>query len=69
MQGSHTERKDETAARKKDGTKHPILGGEGKRRGQHKRVPRVKSPGVINMEVVKQGKLRGSALPPGRLGA
>lgn len=69
MQRSHKEKKDETVARKKEETKHPILSGEQKRRGQHKRVPQGKSPGVTNVEVVKRGKLHGSALPPGRLGA
>lgn len=63
------ERRDETVAKKQEETKNPILGGEEKRRGQRKRVPQGKSPGVINMEVVKRGKLHGSALPPGRLGA
>lgn len=62
------ERKDETVARKQEETENPLLGGEEKRRGQCKRVPQGKSPGVINMELVKQGKLRRSALPPGRFG-
>lgn len=68
MQRSHTERKDETVARKQEETENPLLGGEEKRRGQCKTVPQGKSLGVINMELVKQGKLRRSALPPGRFG-
>ena len=63
------ERKDGTVARKKNRKPRiPSLMGR-KKEGDSLTVPQGNSPGVTNEEVVKQGQLRGSALPPGRLGA